>query len=98
MNDSVINILDLPGEVLILIFTKLKNIDVLYSLIGVDERLDRIVCDRIFTQSIDFITTSSMDENDQMLNRFCQEILPRIYQNVTYFTCKPLSMKYILQV
>jgi len=101
MNDSLINILDLPNEILLLIFTKLKNIDVLYSLIGIDDKLDRIVCDDIFTQSIDFVTTSSNDEHgsitDQMMNRFCRKILPRIHLNVTCFTCKSLSMKYILQ-
>jgi hypothetical protein len=101
MNDSLINILDLPNEILLLIFTKLKNVDVLYSLIGIDDKLDRIVCDDIFTQSIDFVTTSSDDEHgsitDQIMNRFCRKILPRIHQNVTCFTCESLSLKYILQ-
>jgi hypothetical protein len=40
MNGSLANILDLPDELLLIIFTKLKNVDTLYSLMGVHERLD----------------------------------------------------------
>jgi hypothetical protein len=43
MSGSSANILDLSDEILLLISTKLKNVDVLYSLLGVGDRLDRTV-------------------------------------------------------
>ncbi len=62
MNYSVISILDLPDEILLIILTKLETADVLYSLVCVNERLDKIACDVIFTRSIDLVTTSSNNE------------------------------------
>jgi hypothetical protein len=101
MNYSGIGFLDIPDEILLIILSKLKNIDVLYSLVGVHERLDKILCDTIFTRSIDFATILSNGKNDslmkQMLDRFCLDILPRIDQNIECLTLEPFSMKCILR-
>ena len=41
MNQCNINLLDLPNEILLIILKKLDNMDVLYSLLDVDnQRLD----------------------------------------------------------
>jgi hypothetical protein len=40
MNNSIVNIVDLPDEILLTIFKKLDNLDVLYSLVGVNTELD----------------------------------------------------------
>ncbi|CAF3664120.1 unnamed protein product [Rotaria sp. Silwood1] len=102
MNYSNIGILDLPAEILLIILSKLKNIDVLYSLVGVHERLDRIVCDTIFTRSIDLATILSNNKNDSLINqiliRFCLDILPRIHQNIECLTLEPLFMGCILRI
>jgi len=61
MNQSDIHLLDLPDEILIIILKKLDNIDVLYSLFGVNnERLDRLVDDNVFTNILNFARTSSI--------------------------------------
>jgi len=52
MNDILVQLDDLPDEILIHIFKKLYNIEVLYSLIGVNQRLNRIVHDTIFTRNL----------------------------------------------
>ncbi|CAF3207682.1 unnamed protein product [Rotaria sp. Silwood2] len=41
---------DLPDEILIYIFKKLYNVEVLYSLMGVNQQFNRIVHDTIFTR------------------------------------------------
>jgi hypothetical protein len=92
MNDSGINILDLPDEIL----SKLQNIDVLYSLMGVNDRLDRVVCDTYFTRFVDLAAISSNTENEIILSRFCLEISPRIHQNAKCLTLEPMSMERIL--
>ena len=49
MNRTDIHLLDLPVEILLKIFKRLNNMDVLYSLIGV-EGLNLLVQDEIFTK------------------------------------------------
>jgi hypothetical protein len=101
MNYLDIGILDLPDEILVIILSKLKHVDVLYSLVGVHERFDRIICDTLFTRSIDLSTISSNYKNasliNKMLNRFCVDILPKIHHNIECLTLETCSMEYILQ-
>ncbi|CAF0769087.1 unnamed protein product [Adineta steineri] len=80
MNQSDIHLLDLPDELLLAILKKLSNIDVLYSLLDVDNnRLAIIAQDKIFTNTINL---TSIDE--VILNRFCKHILSRIHHNIQY--------------
>ncbi len=48
MEHSSVQLTDLPHEILMFIFQKLTNTDVLYSLMGVDVRLYKIVNDPVF--------------------------------------------------
>ncbi|CAF3225867.1 unnamed protein product, partial [Rotaria sp. Silwood2] len=53
MNHSNINLLDLPNEILLIILKKLHNMDVLSSLLGVDnQRLDIILQENTFTNNL----------------------------------------------
>jgi hypothetical protein len=86
MESLTVSILHLPDEILLIIFKKLDNIDLLYSLVGVNQKLDKIACDIIFTKEVDLTTISSNDASDSKLNvmmdRFCACILLRIHNNV----------------
>ncbi|CAF4120664.1 unnamed protein product [Rotaria sordida] len=63
MNRSNVSFLDLPNEILFYILNKLNNIDVLYSLLDVDnQRLDMIVEDKTFTKNLNFVLTMSTDD------------------------------------
>ncbi|CAF1587492.1 unnamed protein product, partial [Rotaria magnacalcarata] len=42
MNYSTVQLVDLPDEMLIEILKKLTNVDVLYSMLGVSQRFDRL--------------------------------------------------------
>jgi hypothetical protein len=70
MNHSTVNILALCDKMLLAIFNKLNNIDVLYSLIGVNQKLDRLARDISFTQSIDLLTLSSNKDNHSRTNQY----------------------------
>lgn len=98
MNQHNVQLLDLPNEILFLILKKLDNIDVLYSLLGInDQRLDIIVQNQIFTNNLNFVSMSSNEEiSGSILDRFCFDILPRIHHNVKSFTLESASMKRIL--
>jgi hypothetical protein len=88
-NSTAINIVDLSDEILLNISNKLNNIYVLYSLIGVNKKHDQLARAVVFTRSLDFVTTLSNGENDQMnsvLDRFCINILPQIVNNIECLT------------
>jgi hypothetical protein len=80
-SDSI-DLLDLPDELLLAIFNKLKSTDLLWSIMSVNKRLDKISCDRHFTtQMIDLTAISVVD-------KFCSYILPRIQHdaNIVYWS------------
>jgi hypothetical protein len=101
MSNSYIGLNHLPDEILIYIFQKLNNIDVLYSLQNVNKRLNRIIHDLIFTNRLTFVKWLlykyiNLFSSDLMLNRFCSQILPSIHQNIKRLDLESSSMKDVL--
>jgi len=101
MHQSNVTFLDLPNEILLIILKKLNNMDVLYSLLDVDnQRLDTIILDKAFTKTPNFVLTTTTDDvvsiADSILNRYCINILPKIDHNVTALILESESMKRIL--
>lgn len=101
MDESAITFLDLPTEILYMVFKQLNNMHVLYSFFGVDEqRLDTIVSNFTFTQSLNFILTTAdgrlLPVPQPMLDRFCLDILPKIHQSVKSLTVPSKSIERIL--
>ncbi|CAF3600524.1 unnamed protein product [Rotaria socialis] len=100
MND--IHILDLPDEMLRIIFNKLNATDMLYSLVNVNQRLDRVVLDPLNVKYLDFVTKPfyirNLSIHAQILHKMRENILPRIKDKVKKLTVDPISMKFILGV
>ncbi len=97
MSDSTINIVHLPDEILLTILNKLSNIDMLYSLVGVNRKLDTVVCDINFTRIIDLTMASSNQMNDSIINdRYCMQILPRIHHHVECLTVRGCFLERVL--
>jgi hypothetical protein len=100
MNRTNARLVDLPNEILLIILNNLNNMDVLYSLISIGiERLDLIAQDKIFTNTLNFVSTDT-DEicsiNDSILDRFCIHILPKIHYNVKCLVFESMTMERIL--
>ncbi|CAF3966332.1 unnamed protein product [Rotaria sp. Silwood1] len=95
-----VQLMDLPDELLIIIFKKLNNIDVLCSLIDVNMRFNKIICDQIFTSYLTLFQRSSDDVicplNDRIIDRFCLQILPQIHYKIKWLNIESSSMKHIL--
>ncbi|CAF1019718.1 unnamed protein product [Rotaria sordida] len=101
MEYSCIGLSDLPAEILMIIFKKLNNLDVLYSLQGVNQRLNHIIYDPIFTSRLTFVKRLLHNFIDvfhcnMVLNRFCLQILPEIHDKIKWLDLESSSMKYIL--
>ncbi|CAF4739927.1 unnamed protein product, partial [Rotaria sp. Silwood2] len=77
--------------------------DVLYSLLDVDnQRLDIIVQEKTFTNTLNFVVTTLTDDIFSLIHtivdRFCTNILPRIHHNVKFLIVDSVSMERILLV
>jgi hypothetical protein len=99
MERSSVNLLDLPSEMLFNILEKLDNVDILYSLLGINnERLHNIVREKTFSNTLNF-TSIDYDTTriESILNRFCIYILPQIHDNIKCLIVEPaVSMERIL--
>ena len=98
INDT--NKLNLPDEILLAIINKLNMIDVIYSLVGVNQRFDRLVLDPLYIHHLDLTVKSLLNNtfsvDKQVLDRICEEILPRINNKINELTIDPHSMERIL--
>ena len=92
---------DLPDEILMIIFKKLANMEILYSLVGVNKRLNKIAHDSIFTNDLSLLMSTSdglvYSLSDLILNRFCSYILPKIHQKIKWLHIESRSMERILR-
>ncbi|CAF1319549.1 unnamed protein product [Rotaria sp. Silwood1] len=103
MEYSCTGLNNLPDEILMIIFQKLNNIDVLYSFYGINQRLNKIIHDRIFTSHLTFVKWLSdnfidLFSSNIMLNRFCLQILPSIHDKIQWLDLDSSSIKHVKRV
>ena len=101
MNISSLRLNDLPEELLLIIFRKMNNIDLLYSILGINRQLDRIMNDSFFTNDLRLIMSSVDDVirplSSEIVDRFCSEILPKIDEKIQSLTVESLYMENIFR-
>jgi hypothetical protein len=106
LNNNHLNILDLPDEILYIIFKKLDMVDVLYSLVDVNQQFNRLVLDSLYVRDLNLTTNITINSvyghifpiDTQVLSRICEKILSRINHQVHKLTVEPYSIKDILAV
>ncbi|CAF1083478.1 unnamed protein product [Rotaria sordida] len=99
MEHSWVQLFDLPDEILMIIFKKLENIDVLYSLWGINTRFGKILHDSICTSSLTLLQCLSncfCPLPDTILDRFCLQILSQIRLKIKWLDIESSSMERIL--
>ncbi|CAF4635058.1 unnamed protein product [Rotaria sp. Silwood2] len=100
MEHLLVELNDLPDEILLMILKKLNSISLLYSLIGVNKRLDTIVRDPIFTRHLKLMRHFSNDSieplSDAILSRLCSKILLEIRNQVQWLDLEASSIERIL--
>jgi hypothetical protein len=101
MNQPNISLLDLPNEILLVIFKKLDNMDVLYSLLRVNNRrLDTLIQENNFASILNFMLPTSLAHNHapvyHSVDEFCTSISGRINHKVKTLIAGSFSMKDIL--
>ncbi|CAF2144416.1 unnamed protein product [Rotaria magnacalcarata] len=100
MENSCVQLNDLPDEILVIILKKLAKVEVLYSLFDVNKRLNKISHDTVFTNDLPILMSASDDLiyslPDQILDRFCSYILPKIHEKIEWLHLESRSMERIL--
>ncbi|CAF2095432.1 unnamed protein product [Rotaria magnacalcarata] len=100
MKHSTIQLGDLPDEILMMILKNMCQVDVLYSLMDVNQRLTSIVHDPIFTNHLILLKHLSDGSicslTDSMLGQFCSQILPKINPKIKCLHLESSSMERIL--
>ncbi|UJR22254.1 hypothetical protein I4U23_025315 [Adineta vaga] len=103
MDDKIACILSLPDELLLAILKKLNNIDALYSLVDIHEKLDRVVCDANCSRTVDLTTIlphgglhDSLE--DHIINRFQTLILSHIHKYLKSLTVEAVLFQNILHM
>jgi len=101
--NKYLNIIDLPDEIWLIICNKMNIVDVLYSLVDVNQRLDRLVLDPLTIRNlamtlktIKSVCDQTFSIDDHALSRFCDKILCRIHYEINIFLVEFYSMKHIL--
>lgn len=101
MSHIASQLLSFPDELLLMIFKQLDNIDVLYSLMGLDKHLDAIIRDPCFTTVLTLMKSNDdieRDQNEIFLDRFCFDIIPKIHHLIEWLKLDSTTMERILQV
>lgn len=101
---STLNLLDLPNEILLIIFNKLDMVDVLYSLVDVSTRLNQLILHPLYIRQLD-VTSENMKSmfdrtfvvNNEVLDRICENILARIHHEVGRLSVEPHGLDRLLQ-
>ncbi|CAF4786437.1 unnamed protein product, partial [Rotaria sp. Silwood2] len=100
MEHSSVELNDLPDEILMIILKKMCNVEVLYSLKGVNKRLNAVAHDSIFTNRLTLMRCVSDHRinplPDAILDRFCLQILPEIHHKIKWLNLESSSMERIL--
>jgi hypothetical protein len=92
--------INLPDEILLCILKKLNTIDV-FNLFGINDRLDHLLYDEIFTSKLTLFVSSSNDEfiqppDNNLIDRFCLQILPQIHHKIKWLNLESSSIERIL--
>jgi hypothetical protein len=96
MESSCIQLSDIPDEILLIILKKLSNIEILYSVLGVNKRLNNIIYDSMFTNRLTLLKNDFRSLSTPILDRFCSQILPKIREKILWLDLEPFSMERIL--
>lgn len=108
MQFSCAEIYALPDEILLILLKKLSNVQVLYSLFGINQRLNAVVRDPTFTSRLTlferltdpngFISDHYINPlSDSIISRFYLQILPAIHQKIKWLDVEPTCLERVFR-
>ncbi|CAF0864313.1 unnamed protein product [Adineta ricciae] len=96
MADAPVYIVSLCDELLLTIYNRPDNVNVLYSLIGVSRKIDELVGGITFTQ---YVGPSRINfKKKSILDRFCLDLLPRVRHNNQSLTLNVSLIDHVFRI
>jgi len=99
MVKQIVELLDLPDEILLMILNNLHSVQIMYSLEGVNKRLDAMAVS-ISNSKIIHLAKCLYDDvssiYDAILDRICSDILSRICDNIEEISLDASIMERVL--
>ncbi|CAF1395599.1 unnamed protein product, partial [Rotaria sordida] len=100
MKQSLVELNDLPDEILIMILRNLPTYEAIYTFIGLNKRFNRLVHDSTFTNRLTLMTYKWEHFigalPDRMLDQFCIQILPKVHHKIQWLELESSSMNRVL--
>ena len=101
---NTLKLLDLPNEIFFIIFDELHPVDVLHSFVNLNQRLNRLVFDPLYTRDLDLTDTTNISSltdqpssiKSEILSAICDSVLYHIGHNLQRLTVEHHSSKQIL--
>ena len=86
MEPSFVELNSLPDELLAMIFKKFNSIDIYYSSININMRINKIIYDQIFTTHLTLLQWSADDLiypiDNAVVDQFCSQMLSKISHQI----------------
>ncbi|CAF3237710.1 unnamed protein product [Rotaria socialis] len=100
MKDFCVQLMNLPDEILLMIFKKANRVEILNSMVGINKRIDKILCDPTITGRLTLMRNSANGHihplDNVILDRFCSQTLPQIHHHIQWLNLESLTMERIL--
>ncbi|CAF4921626.1 unnamed protein product [Rotaria magnacalcarata] len=101
MKDFCAQLMNLPDEILLMIFKKADRVEILNSMVGINKRIDQILCDPTITGRLTLMRSSASGHihplDNVILDRFCCQTLPQIHHHIQWLNLESLTMERILR-
>ncbi|CAF1937150.1 unnamed protein product [Rotaria magnacalcarata] len=101
MKDFCAQLMNLPDEILLMIFKKADRVEILNSMVGINKRIDQILCDPTITGRLTLMRSSASGRihplDNVILDRFCCQTLPQIHHHIQWLNLESLTMERILR-
>jgi hypothetical protein len=103
METSNKDILDLPDEMLLVIFNKLNMVDIFHSLLDINERFNRLILDSFYIHNLDLTVKRSLVQrtsqlDNQTAERISKKIFPRIHQHIRKLNISSCFIECLLNI
>jgi hypothetical protein len=102
-NNNYSNLYDLPNEIWFIIIKKLNIFDVLNLFTNTNERFTQLILDPLYIRNLDttVMTMNSFNDptfsvHEQVLSSLCENILPKIHDQVKILVIEQHSIERIL--
>ena len=100
MKHSFLQLINLPDEILMIIFERLDSVDLFICFMDINTRVEQIIHDPVFTRRLTLLRWSPTDffypVHNTIIDRFCFQIIPKICHNIKWLNLESSCIERVL--